>query len=179
MGQVQNFVDEGVDWKGLGVVDIEDEHFADEPQNTSRELVAVEAEKPSIAYIPPTEVPDLDEMNEGMNIAPEYWEVENKGDTKRGVLIGWSVLNGQNGPVPLAVLQNKAGIWTCAGTNLVQQLRNISIGTPLQATYEGKEKTSKGNMVKKFTIKLLNPKPALPDMNLQAGGVKIKSKQTA
>jgi hypothetical protein len=132
--------------------------------------------KPSIAYIPPTEVPDLDEMNEGMNIAPQYWEVENRGESKRGVLIGWSTLNGQNGPVPLAVLQNKEGIWTSAGTNLVQQLKNISMHTPVQVTYEGKEKTSKGNMVKKFTVKLLNQKPALPDMNI-GKGVQVPSKQ--
>jgi hypothetical protein len=150
--------------------------FADEPETTSSELVAVEAVKPSIAYIPPTEVPDLDEMNEGMNIAPQYWEVENRGESKRGVLIGWSTLNGQNGPVPLAVLQNKEGIWTSAGTNLVQQLKNISMHTPVQVTYEGKEKTSKGNMVKKFTVKLLNQKPALPDMNI-GKGVQVPSKQ--
>jgi hypothetical protein len=133
--------------------------FADEPETTGGELVAVEDAK-TIAYMNPNEVPDLDNMNEGMNIAPQYWEVENRGESKRGVLIGWSTLNGQNGPVPLAVLQNKEGIWTSAGTNLVQQLKNISMHTPVQVTYEGKEKTSKGNMVKKFTVKLLNQKPA-------------------
>jgi hypothetical protein len=133
--------------------------FADEPETTGGELVAVEDAK-TIAYMNPNEVPDLDNMNEGMNIAPQYWEVENRGESKRGVLIGWSTLNGQNGPVPLAVLQNKEGIWTSAGTNLVQQLKNISMHTPVQATYEGKEKTGKGFMVKKFTVKLLNQKPA-------------------
>lgn len=140
------------------------------------ELVAVDPVKPSIAYIDPTQVPDLDDYNEGMNIAPQYWEVENKGETKRGVLIGWSVLNGQNGVVPMAVLQNREGIWTSAGTNLVQQLRNLSIGTPVVVTYDGKEKTGKGNMVKKFTVKMLNPKPAAPTP-VNGRGVRIPSKQ--
>jgi hypothetical protein len=166
MGQVQNFVDEGVDWKGLGVVDTEDElPFADEPQSGS-ELVAVEAAKPTIAYIPPTEVPDLDDMVEGMNIEPQYWEAEDKGDTKRGVLIGWSTLNGQNGPTPMVVMQNKKGIWTCAGTNLIQQMRNLAMHTAVQVTYEGKEKTGNGFYVKKFTVKLLNqkPEPVIPTL---------------
>jgi hypothetical protein len=105
-------------------------------------------------------VPDLDDMNEGMNIAPQYWEVENKGESKRGVYIAKSTLNGQNGVVPMVVLQNRDGIWTSAATNLVQQIFNMPFGTCVQATYEGKEKTGKGFMVKKFTVKLLNQKPA-------------------
>jgi hypothetical protein len=179
MGQVQNFVDEGVDWKGLGVVDIEDEHFADEPQSSGSELVAVEPAKPSIAYMPPAEMPDLDDMNEGMNIAPKYWEVEEKGATLRAYLIGWSTMKSTSGKlVDMAVLQNRSGIWTSSGTNLVQQLRNISLGTALQITFSGKEKTNNGFWVKKYDVRMLNPKPALPDMNI-GQGVKIKSKQPA
>jgi hypothetical protein len=87
-------------------------------------------------------------------------------------------LNGQNGATPMVVMQNKKGIWTCAGTNLIQQMRNLAMHTSVQVTYEGKEKTSNGFYVKKFTVKLLNEKPALPDMNI-GQGVKIKSKQTA
>lgn len=166
MGQVyQPIAEEGVDWESLGVKD-ESVPFADEPETSGGELVAVEPAKPSIAYMDPTQVPDLDDMNEGMNIAPQYWEVEEKGEAKRGVLIGWSKLNGQNGLVDMAVLQNREGIWTSAATNLVQQLRNMSIGTPLQATYEGKEKTGNGFWVKKFTVKMLNPKPAAQIPNL-------------
>jgi hypothetical protein len=182
MGQVQNFVEEQekVDWNALGVFEGDaDMPFSDEPETTGSELVAVEAVKPSIAYIPPTEVPDLDDMNEGMNIAPQYWEAHNKGETKRGVLIGWSTLNGQNGPVPLAVFQNKEGIWTCAGTNLVQQVRNLSIGTPLQATYEGEEKTNKGFKVNKFTVLLLNAKPVPVIPGVPPGIPAMKSKQPA
>jgi hypothetical protein len=149
--------------------------FADEPETTGGELVAVEDAK-TIAYMNPNEVPDLDNMNEGMNIAPQYWEVENRGESKRGVYIAKSTLNGQNGVVPMVVLQNRDGIWTSAATNLVQQIFNMPFGTCVQATYEGKEKTGKGFMVKKFTVKLLNQKPALPDMNI-GQGVKIPSHQ--
>jgi len=166
MGQVyQPIAEEGVDWESLGVKD-EGIPFADEPETTGSELVAMEPTKTTIAYIPPTEVPDLDNMDEGMNIAPTYWEAHSKGETKRGILIGWSTFNGKNGPVPQVVMQNREGIWTCAGTNLVQQLRNIPIGTSVQATYEGEEKTSKGFKVNKFTVKLLNqkPEPVIPSV---------------
>jgi hypothetical protein len=142
--------------------------FADEPQSNGSEMVAVEEEK-TIAYMNPNEVPDLDNMNEGMNIAPQYWEVENRGESKRGVYIAKSTLNGQNGVVPMVVLQNRDGIWTSAATNLVQQIFNMPFGTCVQATYEGKEKTGKGFMVKKFTVKLLNEKPALNVPNVPAG----------
>jgi hypothetical protein len=178
MGQVQNFVDEGVDWKGLGVVDAEDElPFADEPQSGS-DLVAVEA-KPAIIYIDPANMPDLDKMDEGINIESQYWEVRTPGETKRGVLVGWSEFNGKNGPVDQVIMQNKDGIWRCAGANLVQQMRPLPLGTAVQVTFMGEEKTGKGYKVNKFTVKLLNQKPALnlPEMDLKPGGVPIPSHQ--
>jgi hypothetical protein len=177
---IKNFVDEDI-YLNQGTDDPlnDDMPFADEPQATGSELVAVEPAKPSIAYIDPASVPDLDDYNEGMNIAPKYWEVEEKGATLRAVLIGWSKLKSANGGlVEMAVLQNRAGIWTCAATNLVQQLTPISFGTPLQITFMGKEKTNNGFWVKKYDVRMLNPKPALPDINI-GQGVKIKSKQTA
>jgi hypothetical protein len=132
------------------------------------ELVPVE-KKPTLNFIPPTEVPDLDEMNEGMDIAPKYWEVEDKGAYMRGVLVGWSTLHSQSGKdIPMAVWQNREGIHTSAAANLVMQLQNIAPGTPVQITYNGKEKTGNGFMVKKFTVRLLNPKP-LPAMNIGGG----------
>lgn len=169
-----NFVDEQ-----LGVME-DDIPFADEPETNGSELVAVEPAKPTIAYIPPTEVPDLDDMSEGMNIAPKYWEVEEKGATLRAVLIGWSKMKSTSGGLTdMAVLQNRAGIWTSSGTNLVQQLRNISLHTPLQITFMGKEKTNNGFWVKKYDVRMLNPKPAPVIPNVPPAIPAMKSKQPA
>jgi hypothetical protein len=177
MGQVQNFVDEQVDWNGLGVVETEDEHFADEPQSGGNELVAVE--KPSIVYIDPANMPDLDEMNEGINIESQYWEVRTPGETKRGILVGWSKFDGKNGPVDQVIMQNKEGIWRCAGANLVQQMRPLPLGTAVQVTFAGEEKTGRGYKVNKFIVKMLNEKPALNIPGVPPGVAPMKSKQTA
>jgi hypothetical protein len=151
--------------------------FADEPQSGS-DLVAVEA-KPAIIYIDPANMPDLDKMDEGINIESQYWEVRTPGETKRGVLVGWSKFDGKNGPVDQVIMQNKDGIWRCAGANLVQQMRPLPLGTAVQVTFAGEERTGKGFKVNKFTVKLLNQKPApvTPEMNLKAGGVSIPSHQ--
>jgi hypothetical protein len=160
MGQVQNFVYEEVE----KMIE-EDFPFADEPQSTSSELVAVEA-KPAIVYIDPANMPDLDNMIEGINIESQYWEVRTPGETKRGVLVGWSKFDGKNGPVDQVIMQNKEGIWRCAGANLVQQMRPLPLGTSVQVTFVGEERTGKGFKVNKFTVKLLNqkPEPVIPTL---------------
>ena len=163
--------------------------FDDEPEYTegipeqAKDLVAIE-QAPTIDFMAYDEIPDMDAMAEGMNLAPQYWEADETGDSKRVVLIGWSSINSQQGgKTPAAVLQNKQGIWLIAGTNLVQQLQNVSYRTPLQITYTGKEKTERGFQVKKFTVKMLDPKPVppVPDMThlKQSDPVKAGRKQPA
>lgn len=146
-------------------------------------LVTIEA-SPTINFIEQREVPDLDAMEAGTNISTTYWEAKNEGEILRAVLIGWSSMKSKKGDdLPLAVFQNKAGIWTNAGANLVQQLRTVPLRTPLQVTYQGTEKTNSGNNVKKFKVQLLNvpmpqaaPAPEPVAHNL-GKGVQVKSKQ--
>lgn len=121
---------------------------------------------PTVAVLNPDQVPDLDNMDEGSNLSPEYWEATNPGDTRRGVLIGWSKMKSKNADrnsgsafVDMAVFQNKQGIFTNAGASLTQQLRHIPLGTPMQITYEGKERTNNGFNVNKFRVISLVGKP--------------------
>lgn len=144
-------------------------------------LVPIEA-NPSINFIEQRDVPDLDSMEAGTNISTTYWEAKSEGEMLRVVLIGWSTLTNKQGVVlPLAVLQNKAGIWTNAGANLVQQLRTVPTRTPLQITYQGTEKTNSGNNVKKFKVQLLNvpmpPSTPAPSAHNLGQGIQIKSKR--
>jgi hypothetical protein len=140
-------------------------------------------------FLPPDQVPDLDAMREGTTIAPKYWEVENVGESKRGIFIGWSQLQSQQGgKIPMAVLQNRREIFTSAAVNLTQQLQMVPVGTAVSITYTGKEKTNSGFYVKKFDVRLLKqdgsaeptiPTPPAPvvDVGNLGRGIEIPSKR--
>jgi hypothetical protein len=48
----------------------------------------------------------------------------------------------------------------------VQQMRPLPLGTAVQVTFAGEERTGKGFKVNKFTVKLLNqkPEPVIPTL---------------
>ena len=133
--------------------------------------------------ISPNDMPDLDKMDEGFKLAAKYMEFEEKGQSMRGVFVGFTKMKSQNGDklVDVANFQTKDGVWVNAGANLVYQFkdRGIPQGTPLQVTYLGKAETKSGNKVKTFEVRLLNAKPApvIPDVG--KGVPPMKSKQPA
>ena len=136
--------------------------------------------------VPPDQLPDFDEMEAGMSLAAKYIEFEQPGQKLRGLLIGFNQMTGQDGAVkPVAVFQNKDGVFVNAGSNLVSQVRHLPPKTSVEVTYMGKEKTGNGYNVKVFEVRLLNKpklvtdgKPNIPDVNI-GPGIKIKSKQPA
>ena len=116
-----------------------------------------------LAFLNPSEFPDLDNVEVGISIKPDYLEFVKAGDSVRGVFNGIGEITtkdrlnqGQYKTIPAAVLQTKEGLKLNAGANLVNQLRNIQPGTAIQITYKGKESTSTGNEVKTYDVRLLN-----------------------
>lgn len=129
--------------------------------NETTALVPLDSE--AVQILQPEQLPDLDAMDEGMSLAPSYREFQ-EGQSVRAVLCGFSEMESQKKDgqdkgrmIPMAVFQSKDGVWVNAGANLVQQVKNVPIGTALQVTFKGKERTKGGFSVNTFEVRLLNP----------------------
>ena len=147
------------------------EPMADETESRALVETVVNVDQ-TPQLIAPDQLPDLDEMEEGFSLQAKYVEFETPGTEMRGVFVGFtSMRSQQGGSVPVANFQNKDGVWVNAGANLVSQLQHVPQGTPLKVTYRGKEDTKRGNKVKVFEVRILNPKPQperapIPQMTL-------------
>lgn len=127
-----------------------------------------ELEKPAdfgqgLAFLNPSEMPDLETAEVGMSIQPEYIEFNVAGESIRAVFNGIGHITtkdqknaGQYKQLPAVVLQTKDGVKLNAGASLVNQFANILPGTAVMVTYKGKEKTKGGNEVKTYDVRLLN-----------------------
>lgn len=120
---------------------------------------------PQPIVIPQDQIPDVDGMEEGSSLQAQYMEFLNAGEVLRGVFVGFSTMNSKKKDdggapiqIPVAHIQNKNGIFVNAGANLTSQLANCPVGTPVQITYKGKEKTGSGMEVKVFEVKMLVPR---------------------
>lgn len=153
-------------------------------------LVPVETETVMVradaapALMDPNDLPDFDNMEAGFSLAQQYVKFTTPGQTERGILLGFNEMKSkQGGTKPIAIFQNKQGVWANAGDNLVNQIIHLPLRTPLEVTYTGDKTTKSGNTVKVFNVRILNQKPAPVDpeikMNLKPGGVTAKSKQPA
>lgn len=139
-----------------------------EPSHEQREVEVYEA--PAKGLMLAQELPDLDAMKVGENIAMQYLQFE-KGVSIRAIFAGMTTItsnkNLKDGEasrvLPSVVLQTKDGLFLNSGTSLVNQLRNVPAGTPIQVTFTGKEQTSGGNNVNKFEVRLLKVTSAIPD----------------
>lgn len=134
------------------------------------ELTAPETFGQGMAFLNPSDMPDLETAEVGFNIKPDYHEFVNVGDTLRAVYNGIGTIKtkdrqveGQYKDIPAVVLQNKDGVKLNAGASLVSQFQNLMPGCAVQITYKGKEKTKGGNEVKAYEVRLLNvPRVNLP-----------------
>ncbi len=114
-----------------------------------------------MAFLNPSDMPDLDNAEVGISIEPKYHEFL-LGQPVRGIFngIGHITKKNDNGEgytdVPAIVFQTKDGVKLNAGASLVNQMRNIPPGTAVQITYSGQEKTGNGYKVNKFDVRLLN-----------------------
>lgn len=130
------------------------------------DLVIAHDPAEGLTIVDPEAMPDLDAADEGMDVAPRYMEFKAVGERIRGFYVGKSTItskkNNETKIVPSVVIQNKDGFFLNSGASLVDQLGKIKPGTPVQITYRGTEKTSRGNDVKKYEVKLLNLKGVVP-----------------
>lgn len=128
---------------------------------TDEELPAAPDFGREMAFLNPSEMPDLDNAEVGISIEPKYHEFV-LGQSVRGIFngIGHITKKNDNGEgytdVPAIVFQTKDGVKLNAGASLVNQMRNIPPGTAVQITYSGQEKTGNGYKVNKFDVRLLN-----------------------
>lgn len=128
-----------------------------------------------LAFLNPSEIPDLDNAELGFNIQPESIEFKNIGEMVRGIFNGFTtfkvkdkVNKGAYLDRKTVVLQTKQGIKINMGANLVKQFELVPVGTPVQITYQGEQRTNSGNDVKIYDVHVLNlkgvsipqPKPA-------------------
>lgn len=134
-----------------------------------------------LSFLNPSEFPDLDNVEVGISLKPDYMEFTSAGEFIRGIFNGLTEITtkdqahpGQYKTIPAAVVQTKDGVKLNSGANLIGQLRNAQPGIAIQITYKGLEVTGSGNKVKAYDVRLLNvpranvapavvARPALPE----------------
>lgn len=135
--------------------------------------------KNELSYLNPAEMPNLDEAEAGFSLEATYKKFVIAGETFRAVFNGFTTIrkneNGQVVPMTAAVLQNKDGLFLNSTSNILDQLQRVPIGTAVQITYQGDQKTASGYNVKKFEIRVLNvaranvpAQPVLPPVSHNA-----------
>lgn len=138
---------------------MEEEYLVDTDGETSALIVPPKSE---MAYIAPSELPDLDNAELGFSLEAKYLKFSTPGQSVRVVFNGFTQIRKNEGgeikPMTAAVLQNKDGLFLNATSNILDQLSRVPAGTAVQITYTGDEKTSSGYNVKKFDIRVLNVK---------------------
>jgi hypothetical protein len=129
------------------------------------ELTAPENFGQDLNFINPTDIPDLESAELGFNIQPESIEFKVEGETLRAVFNGFTtfkvkdkVNKGEYINRKTAVFQTKNGIKINMGANLIKQMELVPVGTAVQITYKGEQKTNSGNEVKIYEVMTLNVK---------------------
>ena len=110
------------------------------------------------------DLPDLDSMSASDQPLTMTYLVFEKGQIIRANYAGIKVIKSKKNlkegedfrELDAVVLQTKDNIYLNSGANLVEQLRMIPIGTPVQVTFSGKEQTTNGNNVNKFDVRPLS-----------------------
>jgi hypothetical protein len=118
-----------------------------------------------LAFLNPSDMPDLENAEVGFNIQPESIEFKTVGESIRGIFNGFTtfkvkdkVNKGQYLDRKTVVLQTKHGVKINMGANLVKQFELVPVGTAVQITYQGEQRTNSGNDVKIYDVHVLNVK---------------------
>jgi len=133
--------------------------------NEEAELMAPTSTE-GLHFTNPSEFPDLDEAEAGVSLEMKYYDFAAMPAVVRAIYNGMTQINkkdqktGEMTKMNAAVFQTKEGVFLNSGDNLMNQLAKLMPGTPIQITFEGKEKTSGGNNVNKFSVRILNLKGA-------------------
>jgi len=132
------------------------------------ELLAPKQLDDGISILNPADFPDLDEAETGVSLETKYFEFNQPNMTVRAIFNGIGKMKKRNSitneldEIPAVYFQTKDGVFLNGGDNLVEQLKHLRAGTPIQIIYIGKVKTKSGNNVNKFDIRLLNVKQPSP-----------------
>lgn len=104
----------------------------------------------------------LKKAKRGMNLVSDYYEFTDKGQTSRGVFLGFDSfekIDQNTGSIKELDTINwiDEGFNMCsnAGTQLVQAFRNVLPGTPIEIEYIGTKKVQTGSMKKYKVTKLI------------------------
>lgn len=108
-----------------------------------------------VAFMAPTQMPDLENMEAGVSLRMEYLEFDKAGQKIRCVFVGMTTMVKDGRNIPSAVFQTRERAFINAGSNLVNQVKMIPAGTPVEIEYKGKEKTTGGFQVKLFDVRVL------------------------
>lgn len=147
-----------------------DEHVVVKGTNGENTELLAPKKFDGLNFLSPDDIPDLSEdaATAGMSLAPQYYEGFIKaGDKVRAVYNGMTFTKSRKNVKPgdppkeieTVVFQNRDGVFLHSGANLVSQLRGFPSGKPIQITYLGTEKTSSGNEINKFEVRVLNLNP--------------------
>lgn len=130
-------------------------------ENETQEVEVYQA--PAQGLMLAQDLPDLDAMTPSEPIAMQYLKFQ-QGVAVRANYAGMTKIQSKKNlkegegfrELDAVVLQTKSGLFLNSGASLVNQLKNVSIGTPVQVTFTGQETTSNGNNVNKFDVRLLS-----------------------
>jgi hypothetical protein len=150
-------------------IDLEEEHVVKDTNGVSTELT-VPKKMEGVILVSPDDIPDLSDngVTVGASLAPQYYQGFLKaGDVVRGIYNGMTITKTRKNVKPgdpakeieTVVFQNRDGVFFHSGANLVSQLRGYPAGKPIQITYLGSERTSGGNDINKFEVRVLNVVP--------------------
>jgi len=134
-------------------------------EGETTELLAPQNAPTGVSILNPADFPNLDDAEVGVSMETKYFEFNQPNMVVRAIFNGVGVMKKRNSitneldEIPAIYFQTKDGVFLNGGDNLVEQLRHLQPGTPIQIIYIGKVKTKSGNNVNKFDVRLLNVRP--------------------
>ena len=147
-------------------IDEEEQNIIKDTNGANTEMTAPKKME-GVVLVSPDNIPDLSDeaVTVGASLAPQYYQGFLKnGDSVRAIFNGMTITKTRKNVKPgdpakeieTVVFQNRDGVFFHSGANLVSQLRGYPSGKPIQITYLGSERTSGGNDINKFEVRVLN-----------------------
>jgi len=130
---------------------------------TSLETTALTVSREQLAEIH-KRAESLSKMEAGISLNPRYYEFENKGDSVRGVFLGFKELvmndrvnGGTKTSRAVMWMDEQKSVYVNAGVSLVSVFTEVNVPqfAAVQIEFSGTEKTKSGNTVKVYDVRLM------------------------
>lgn len=100
---------------------------------------------------------EIEKASTGINVAPQYFEFQNIGESLRGIYLGTSYVEKNEGnitkKIPVVILATQKGIVMNGGVSLYDTITKFCrVGEALEIVYTGQRKTSNGGYLKLYNI---------------------------